>query len=262
MTDTHCHLDYLEPSELAAALEAAQGFEAMLTIGTEPAKSRRNLEIAHSAPNVWVAVGIHPTEAERWREFKQETLELARHERVRAIGESGLDFYWTPQTRPQQYQALDWQAELAASLELPLILHVRSAKDDDQAEREVAEWLKLNRPPRVVLHAFGGHPALVEAGLELSAYFGFAGPLTYKKNTQVREAARQLPLERLLVETDTPFLPPEPHRGKRNQPAYVRHTLEKLAEVRRLSAVEMEQITDANARCCFAFARGPDALVS
>lgn len=254
MTDTHCHLDYLEPPELAAALEAAQGFEAMLSIGTEPARSRRNLEIAQSASKVWVAVGVHPTEAERWREYREQTLELVHHERVRAIGESGLDFYWTPQTRQAQYQALDWQAELASALKLPLILHVRSAKGDDRAEREVAEWLRRNRPPKVVLHAFGGHPALLGAGLESGAYFGFAGPLTYKKNAQLREAARQLPVECLLVETDTPFLPPEPHRGKRNQPAYVRHTLEKLAELRGLSQLEMEQITDANAQRCFGFA--------
>jgi len=253
VTDTHCHLDYLEPAELAGALETARSFRAMLTIGTEPAKSRRNLEIAGSAPNVWAAVGIHPTEAERWREHREETLELARHERVRAVGESGLDFYWTPQTRLHQYEALDWQAELAAELGLPLILHVRSAQGDDQAELEVAEWLRRNRPPKVVLHAFGGHPALAEAGLEAGAYFSFAGPFTYKKNTRVREAAGRLPLERLMVETDTPFLPPEPHRGKRNQPAYVRHTLEKLAEVRGLSAAEMERVTDANAQRCFGF---------
>ncbi|PZA07989.1 MULTISPECIES: TatD family hydrolase [unclassified Meiothermus] len=255
MTDTHCHLDYLEAGELEAALHAARDFRALLTIGTDPVKNRKALEIAAKTPNVWAAVGLHPTEAEQLSSHLEADLsELARHPKVRAIGESGLDFYWKPETRSAQYRALDFQAQLAQSRGLPLIFHVRSAKGSDDAERELAEWLRLHRPPRFVLHAFGGHKQLLQVGLELGGYFSFAGSLTYKKNDTLRDAARQVPLDRLLVETDSPFLPPEPHRGKRNHPALVRHTLEQLAALREMESRAMEHLTDENAQRLFAFA--------
>lgn len=253
MTDTHCHLDYLEPGELEAALEAA-GFRAILTIGTDPVKNRKALEIAASNANVWAAVGLHPTEAELLSpELEADLSELVRHPKVRAVGETGLDFYWKPETRPAQYRALEFQAQLAQTRDLPLIFHVRSAKDTHTAEQELADWLLLHRPPKFVLHAFGGNVRLLEVGLELGGYVSFAGPLTYKKNDALRAAAKEAPLDRLLVETDSPFLPPEPHRGQRNHPALVRHTLERLAEVRGLEAQEMERITDENAQRLFRF---------
>jgi TatD DNase family protein len=255
MTDTHCHLDYMEPEETQAAIQASREFKAILTIGTNPVRNRNALALAEAHPHIWAAVGLHPTEAPLLSpELEADLKYLAQHPRVRAIGETGLDFYWTPETRQAQYRALDFQHQLAVSLGLPLIFHVRS-KESDRAEQEIAEWLLQNRPSRVVLHAFGGHPRLIDVGLELGAYFGFAGPLTYKKNAALREAARQIPLERLMVETDAPFLPPEPYRGQRNHPALVRFTLAKLAEIRGLSLEQMEQITDQNAQACFAFNR-------
>lgn len=258
MTDTHCHLDFMEPREAQSALEASREFKAILTIGTNPVRNRNALALAEAQPHVWAAVGLHPTEAQLLSpELEADLHRLAQHPRVRAIGETGLDFYWTPETRQAQYRALDFQHQLAASLGLPLIFHVRS-KENDLAEQEMVAWLCYNRPTRFVLHAFGGHPKLIEVGLELGAYFGFAGPLTYKKNLALREAAKQIPLDRLLVETDAPFLPPEPHRGKRNHPALVVYTLAKLAEVRGLSLEQMEHITDQNAQACFGFI--PDSV--
>jgi TatD DNase family protein len=254
VTDTHCHLDYLEADELEAALYAARDFRAILTIGTDSVKNRKALEIAEKTPNVWAAVGLHPTEAEMLSpELEADLSELAKHPKVRAIGETGLDFYWKPETRPAQYRALEFQANLAQAHALPLIFHVRSAKTNDTAEVELAEWLLLHRPPRFVLHAFGGHRRLLEVSLELGGYLSFAGSLTYKKNDALRDTAREVPLDRLLVETDSPFLPPEPHRGKRNHPAWVQHTLAKLAEGRGIEVVEMERVTDENAQQLFAF---------
>jgi TatD DNase family protein len=248
MTDTHAHLDFLEPEELAEARAHLQELQAVLTLGVDPSRWEKTLSLAQG--NVYAAVGLHPTSAHLLSPEVAEALRhYARSERVRAIGETGLDYHWTPETKPAQLKALDFQAALAEELGLPLVLHVRSK--DGKAEEDLAAWLLLHRPQRVVLHAFFGHPALEEAGLKVGAYFSFAGPLTYKKNAALREVAARLPGEKLLVETDTPFLPPEPHRGKRNLPHYVRHTLEKLAEVRGLTFAEAEALTDGNARVCF-----------
>lgn len=253
MTDTHCHLDFMEPEETQAAIEASRDFRAILTIGTNPVRNRKALAIAEANPHIWAAVGLHPTEALLLSpELKADLQNLALHPKVRAIGETGLDFYWTPETKDAQYKALDFQCHLVQSQDLPLIFHVRS-KDGNQAEVETADWLRQHKPSKFVLHAFGGHPKLLGVGLELGAYFGFAGPLTYKKNAGLRDAAKQIPLNRLLVETDAPFLPPEPHRGKRNHPALARFTLAKLAEIFGLSLEHMERITDQNAQACFGF---------
>lgn len=253
MTDTHCHLDYMEPDETQAAIEASRDFRAILTIGTNPVRNRKALALAEANPHIWAAVGLHPTDAHLLSpELEADLHHLVQHPKVRAVGETGLDFYWIPETRNAQYKALDFQYRLAQSLDLPLIFHVRS-KDGDQAEVETANWLMQHKPSKFVLHAFGGHAKLLGVGLELGAYFGFAGPLTYKKNTALREAAKQIPLNQLLVETDAPFLPPEPHRGQRNHPALAWFTLAKLAEICGMDVEEMESITDQNAQACFGF---------
>ncbi len=250
MTDTHAHLDWME--DLEAALEAAADLRAILTVGTNPERSERNLRIAERYPNVYVAVGLHPTEAEAFDEDVRVRLrELSQHPKVRAIGESGLDYYWDAASSEKQYQALDFQAELAEERGVPLVFHVRSKQGEDQAERELVAWLAFNRPKRFVLHAFGGHPELARVGLELGGAFSFAGNLTYKKNEALREAARALPEDRVLVETDSPFLPPQPKRGQKNQPAYVRFTLEGLAAARGVLLEELERVTDENAERVF-----------
>ncbi|TBH20688.1 TatD family hydrolase [Thermus thermamylovorans] len=250
MTDTHAHLDFLEEAELAEAKAHLPELKAVLTLGVDPSRWERTLSLAEG--NVYAAVGLHPTSAHLLSPEVEEALRhYARHPRVRAIGEAGLDYHWTPETRPAQLKALDFQAALAEALGLPLVLHVRSR--DGRAEEDLAAWLLVHRPQKVVLHAFGGHPALEGAGLKVGAYFSFAGPLTYRRNGALREVAQRLPRERLLVETDTPFLPPEPHRGRRNLPHLVRHTLERLAAVRGMDFAEAEALTDANARALFRF---------
>ena len=261
MTDTHAHLDFLEPEELAEAAAHLPKLRAVLTLGVDPGRWEKTLSLAQG--NVYAAVGLHPTSAHLLSPEVEEALRhYARSERVRAIGETGLDYYWTPETRAAQLKALDFQAALAEALTHPHVRHGRGKAGRGAAyragfppetlsEEDLAAWLLLHRPKRTVLHAFSGHPALEAAGLEVGAYFSFAGPLTYRKNAALREAAARLPEDRLLVETDTPFLPPEPFRGKRNRPHYVRFTLEKLAEARGLPFAEAEALTDRNARVCF-----------
>lgn len=252
VTDTHAHLDWLEPDELQNALEQSSGFRAILNIGTNPVRNRKSLEFAEQNSHIWASIGLHPNEANLLSpEIEADMEALAGHPRVRAIGETGLDLYWHPETRAAQYKALGFQDQLAKRLGLSLIFHIRSAKDSDQAELEMADWLLQNRPPRFVLHAFGGHAKLIEVGLELGGYFSYGGPLTYKKNEALRASAKAIPLEKILLETDTPFLPPEPFRGKRNHPALTRYTLAKMAEVRGMELGELEAITDENARRFF-----------
>lgn len=241
----------MAPAEAEAAIAASAHFKAVVTVGTDPVRNRRALAFAEAHAHIFAAVGLHPTEAHLLSpELEADLAHLATHPRVRAIGESGLDYYWTPETRGAQLRALGFQHRLALERGLPLILHVRSR--DGLAELELADWLEQHRPPRFVLHAFGGHPRLLEVGLRLGGYFSLAGPLTYRKNEALRRAVQAIPLERLLVETDAPFLPPEPHRGQRSQPAMVRLTLARLAELRGLGLEEMERITDQNARVLFA----------
>lgn len=254
MIDTHCHLDYMEPEETKAALEAASDFTAMLTIGTNFERNKNAIRLAEENLTVWAAVGLHPTEAhELDQKVKDQLLELSQHPKVKAIGETGLDYYWTPETKSEQLIALDFQYRLALERDLPLIFHVRDKADQDAAERDMADWILQNRPPKYVLHAFGGHPRLVEVGLETGAYFSFAGPLTYKKNQALRDVAKMLPRDKVMVETDAPFLPPEPFRGKKNHPALARHTLAKLSEVRAEEIILLEQSVDQNAKTLFRF---------
>lgn len=250
MTDTHAHIDRLEaPGE---ALERARNLQAVLTLGTDAASSAAALAFSEAWPNVFAGVGLHPTEAESFSEQVAERLrELAAHPRVRASGETGIDYYWDAASRKAQLQVLDFQLELSRAHDLVLVLHVRSKNGSDAAERDLEAWLRERRPPRFVLHAFGGDRRLAETGIELGGYVSFAGNLTYKKNQHLREAAAWLPADRLLVETDSPYLPPVPKRGKKNEPAFVRYTLEVLAQVRGVAFEEMECITDANARRLF-----------
>ncbi len=250
MTDTHAHLDRLEaPDE---ALERARDLRAVLTLGTDTASSEAALGFAEAWPNVYAGVGLHPTEAEAFSQEVAERLRaLAAHPRVRASGETGLDYYWDAATPAAQFRVLEFQLELALAHDLVMVFHVRSKDGSDAAERDLEAWLRQHRPPRFVLHAFGGDLQLAETGLELGGYVSFAGNLTYKKNAHLREAAAALPADRLLVETDSPYLPPVPKRGKRNEPAFVRYTLEALALARGVGFEAMERATDANAERLF-----------
>ncbi|MBI3269629.1 MAG: TatD family hydrolase [Planctomycetes bacterium] len=249
--DTHAHLDFEELfAELDAVVERARaaGVEDIVTIGTHAAANRRTLEIARRFPRVYAAVGIHPHDAKAagedgWSEFEA----LARDPRVVAIGETGLDYAKEYSPREDQFRVFRRQLELAQAIGKPVILHCRNAFDDCLALiREVR-----TPPVRGIVHCFSGDAAVAASFLELGFHVSFAGPLTYPKSDRLREAAASVPLDRILIETDCPFLAPQPRRGKRNEPAYVVHTGEELARVRGLPAAEVAARTTENARRLF-----------
>ena len=254
MTDAHTHLDMQKDPE--RSLRRAADFLALLTVGIDPKRNRQAIRYAEENANVYAAVGLHPTEAELLSpEVAEDLRALAAHPRVRAIGETGFDFYWDKASPGAQRAALDLQAELALAHGHALVFHVRSKEGGDDAERELIGWLQANRPPRFVLHAFSGHEGLLETALELGGYVSLAGNLTHRKKKRLRELVRELPRERVVVETDAPYLTPEPKRGRDNQPAYVLYTLAELAELWELPFHEAEMITDANAERLFRWKR-------
>ena len=204
---------------------------------------------------MYVAVGIHPNSC---GDFDDDCLDalrrLAAHERVIAIGEIGLDYYWDKCPKAKQKEALEAQLELAAELSLPVILHNREAGSDLLAV--LAAWAPstpagmTNR--RGVLHSFSASADIARRAISLGFYLGFTGPITYKKADELRAVAAEVPLERIVIETDGPFLAPQRHRGKRNEPAYVRFINDKLAELRGITPESMAEQTTRNAETLFA----------
>lgn len=245
MIDTHCHLDRCEDPDAAKDND----LRAMVTIGTDPERCRRAVAMAEADPRVWAAVGLHPNDASLVTdgEATREVARLATHERVVGIGETGFDTHWDRESLERQRDAFDWHADLARRLDKPLILHVRDRQGDERASLAAAEAVRAAGHRRGILHCFGGHEDLLRAGLELDWMVSFAGNLTYKNAEPLRAAALLVPLDRLLVETDSPFLAPEPRRGRRNVPANVTYTAERLAEVRGIASAELEPVLDANA---------------
>ena len=250
MIDTHCHLDRV--SDLGAALD--NELMALVTIGTDPERSQAACDLAAREPRVFASVGIHPSDADRADDHEaREAIEaLARQrERVVAIGETGFDTYWHDDRLPAQRRSFAWQAELARSLDLPLVLHVRDADGSESASLCACEMLREHAWGRGILHCCNAHEELVGTGLELGWFVSFAGNLTYPRAHELREVARQVPEDRLLVETDSPYLTPVPHRGKRNLPGYVVHTATVLAELRDTTLDALEPRLDENARRCY-----------
>ncbi len=246
MIDTHCHLDSVE-NPLEAALEA--GLTALVAIGHNPDHARACLALAERLKHVFVVVGLHPTDANKdSKEVRTELEALMTRPKVVGVGESGLDYYWDAAPKATQMAALEWQLDCARRLNKPIVIHTRDKDNARAAFIDCADALSNAGWHKGILHCFAGDPRLLETGLELGFHVSFAGNLTYKNAHAIREAARATPLERLLVETDAPYLAPMPYRGKRNRPAYVRYTLEVLAQVRGLDFAEMEGITDANAQ--------------
>jgi TatD DNase family protein len=244
--DSHCHLDYIGDPQEALSENNLTG---VICIGASPEHAVKAVALAEQFPAVWATVGIHPTDAaEHDTPVSRADIErLALHPRVVGIGESGLDDYWDQDVRSQQQAAFDWQLELATRLGKPLVIHTRDRQNQESAHLGVMESLS-GWQGTAILHCFSGHRGLLDCGLERGDYFGFAGNLTYKSAHDVQAAAREVPLNRLLIETDAPFLAPVPKRGRPNRPGYVRHTMEYLARLRGLDVAEIERLTDENAR--------------
>ncbi len=262
LVDTHCHLDFerfaADRQEVIARAEAA-GVWRMVTLGVDVSSSRAAVALARQYPSVFAAVGVHPNDAGRvWQDEAtlQELRLLAADPKVVAIGEIGLDYYRDITPRRIQWKVLRAQLTLAAQLNLPVSLHNRESTSDLLAL--VGEWvadLRAQGHPLAdhpgVWHAFGGDEGEAQRALELGFFLGIGGPVTFKNAPDRRRVVAALPLERLLIETDAPFLAPHPHRGKRNEPAYVRLVAEKIAEVQGRPLAEVARQTTENARILF-----------
>jgi TatD DNase family protein len=252
LVDTHAHLmDTAFASDLSAVLEraAAAGVVAMVCVGYDEQSSVAAVALAEQYPQIVAAVGIHPNSSGAARPGAFEHIEeLARHPRVVGIGETGLDNY-RKRTPPDVQQV--WfrrHLDLAARLDLPVIVHNRDA--DAQVGPILVEWARETGGCGV-LHCFSGDDAMLAAGLEAGFMVSFAGPVTYKNAGELPRRAGRVPLDRIVVETDCPYLPPHPHRGQRNEPAHVRLTATRLAEIHGVPLERIEQATTENAQRLF-----------
>ncbi|MCD1264614.1 LuxR family transcriptional regulator [Shinella sumterensis] len=248
LIDTHCHLDFpdfaAERDDIVARAHAA-GVKQMITISTRVRKFPDILAIAETYPSVFCSVGTHPHNADEELDITvAELVALSRHPRVVAIGEAGLDYFYD--NAPRDAQAIGLRNHIAAAREtgLPLVIHSRSA-DDDMAAILTEETGKGAFP--FLLHCFSSGPDLARTGVELGGYISFSGILTFPKSEELREIAKTVPPERMLVETDAPYLAPKPFRGKRNEPAYVAHTAAVLAETIGVSTEDIARMTTENA---------------
>ncbi|MHB1134116.1 MAG: TatD family hydrolase [Chloroflexota bacterium] len=259
LVDSHAHLDdeafAADRADVLARARAA-GVTRIVSVGADLASSRANVALAASTPGVWASVGVHPHEAAGLNEAAgldeaalAELRSLAAQPRVVAIGEIGLDFYRDLSPRPAQQAAFRAQLALARELGLPAIVHDREAHDEVLAV--LREWAGAYPAARGVLHCFSGDEALARAAIELGFYISLAGPVTYANARRLQSLAAILPLERLLVETDCPYLTPVPRRGQRNEPALVALVAEKVAALRGLAPADLAAATTANARRLF-----------
>lgn len=240
--DAHCHLDDIEDVPGTIARAQAAGVAAMVTIGTDLPTSRAAARLAGENGTVWAAVGVHPHDAATLDDEAFSALEELAHEpRVVAIGEVGLDYFRDLSPRETQRAAFRRQLGLAKDLGTAVVIHMRDAHDELFGTLE-----EVGPPERLIFHCFSGGPADAERGLALGGYISFAGNVSYKTAGAMREAAGVVPLDRLMVETDSPYLAPVPHRGKPNEPAWVVAVGEAVAGAVGLSPDEVARRTAAN----------------
>ncbi len=268
LTDTHCHLDFdrfaADRDQVLGRAQAA-GLIRILIPALHETSGEAAVKLAQASPMLYAAVGVHPTEARTWSgETPQNLRRLAREPKVVAIGEIGLDYYWDAVPAALQQEVLRRQLELAAELNLPVILHLREKGDAaagpcaEDLLRLVGDWvggLRATGHPLAerpgVFHSFSGSLEVAQQALKLGFYIGVSGPVTYREERAAVIAA--LPLQRLLLETDAPFLSPAPFRGKRNEPAHIRHIADKIAQIFSCDQEEVAAITTRNAAHLFAW---------
>ena len=247
LADSHCHLNYeglVEEQQAVLARARARGVTAMLNIATREREWDAVLATAESEPDVWATVGIHPHEADQHPHIDTAKLvERARHPRVVGIGESGLDYHYDHSDRARQQDS--FRAHIAACREtqLPLIVHTRDAEEDTLAI--LGEEMGKGAYPGVI-HCFTASRAFADSALDLGFYISISGIVTFKNAREIQETAKVVPADRLLVETDAPFLAPVPHRGKRGEPAFVADTLAFLADLRGDDRAELSTLTAQN----------------
>jgi TatD DNase family protein len=253
LIDSHCHLDFEDLAkdiDGVLARAAAAGVSGMVTISTHVEKFSTYTAIAERHANIWCSVGTHPHHADQELHIQTDDLvRLSAHPRCVAIGEAGLDYFYD--NAPREAQATGLRRHIAAAriTSLPLVIHSRAA-DDDMAAILEAETGQGAFP--FVLHCFTAGPELARRALALGGYISFSGIITFKNAEEIREVAKFVPADRYLIETDAPYLAPIPHRGQSNEPSFVRHTAEKLAEIRGIGLEQLGRETTANFARLFA----------
>lgn len=270
LTDTHCHLDFHKFDEdRGAVIERAEktGLVRILIPALSVTSSLSVVKLAGLHPMLYAAVGVQPNESLSWDNASISALrELAANPKVVAIGEIGLDYYWEAAPRDHQQRVFRTQLDLAAKLQLPVVIHLR--EKDDAAGGPCAEdamsileaWVAglgaekeaLRKSPGV-LHSFSGSLETAQRAIGLNFYIGITGPVTFKNAVQKQEMVAQLPLEHLLIETDAPYLAPHPHRGKRNEPAFVHEIADKIAQLQSRNREEVAAVTTSNAARLFSW---------
>lgn len=258
LIDTHAHLhaeQFDADRDVVIQRMRQAGIAGVVTIGTDVLASRAAIDLASKHPDVWATVGVDPHAAASFSDTTVDELrELAGSPQVVAIGEIGLDYYWDKTPRQRQADVFERQLELARALELPVVIHNREAHADMLAI--LSEWAGdhpwRGRRPVGVLHCFSGHADMALQAVDLGFMISLAGPVTFtnaKKPVAVTEA---VPLEWLVIETDAPYLAPHPHRGKRNEPAYLWLTAQRIAEIKGVSVETVAEVTSANGKVLFA----------
>jgi TatD DNase family protein len=253
--DTHAHLDMPEfKADRQEVIERAYqaGVETIVTIGIDLESSRQAINLAQQYQGVYAAIGIHPQEAAGVSNEDISELEaLAKNPKVVALGEMGLDFYRNKAPHESQFKVFNWQLELADKVTLPIIIHCRQAVPD--MLEILGKWSSASQlsVPKGIIHCFSGDFATVRKYIDMGFYLALGGYIGYPSSLSFREVIHDMPLEKLVLETDCPFLSPQQYRGKRNEPAYTLLTLQVLAGIKRLSIEEVANRTTANARAVF-----------
>jgi TatD DNase family protein len=263
LVDSHCHLDFpglVEERAQVIDRAKAAGVRVMQTIGTRLSTFDEVLALAEADPGVFCSVGVHPHQADQEGVDDPAPL-VARthHAKVIGIGESGLDYYYDNSSRAGQERSFRAHIQAARESGLPLIVHTRDA---DRATIDLLRAAMAEAPFTGVIHCYSSSPELGFAAIEMGLYLGLGGVLTFKRSDELRATVRELPLERLILETDAPYLAPQPLRGKRNEPAYVTHVAATLAEVKALPVAEIARVTTQNFFRLFAKAAPAEASAS
>lgn len=257
LIDTHCHINFESYDDDRADVmtrAAAAGVRRIINPAIDLPSSRDIIQLAKQYPGVYATVGIHPNStADFETSWVDELAVLADDPKVVAVGEIGLDYHWDDSPKAKQFEAFEAQLTLAARLELPVIIHNREASDDVMAilERWAADLPASLKDRPGVLHSFSAPLEIAKRALHSGFYLGFTGPITYKNADNLRHIAATVPLDRIVVETDGPFLTPVPFRGKRNEPAYIPYMVDRLAALKQISNEEMGAATTANAERLF-----------
>lgn len=257
LIDSHCHLNYPELADTAAvvarALEAGVGL--MQTISTQRSDFSQVKTLAEVYPEIYCSIGVHPHEAEPHEDISEaELLAEANHPKVIGIGETGLDYHYEHSPRKAQQELFKRHIRVARQLDLPVIIHSREADEDTVA---ILKESYAEGPFRILIHCFSSSQYLSDEAVKIGGYISASGIITFKKSQSLRDSFKTVPLERLLVETDSPYLSPEPHRGKPCEPAYTVHTARKLAEVKSISVEALMAATTDNFFTLFSKVKRP-----